>query len=146
MCLIHIWWSIRDSGDTLSFSLTGGADGDRLRITTGGGLSFVESPNFEAPADSNRDNIYQVELSVSDGKATVAQALAVTVTNIADSAFRVRRVATNFDRPVFLAPVPDGSGRVFVVELVGRIRILTPATGATAPFLDIAGQLSLIHI
>ena len=130
-----------DSSDTLTFSLSSGADRDRFRITGGGALSFVEPPNFEAPADSNRDNIYQVELSVSDGKATVTQALTVTVTNIADSAFRVRRVATGFDRPVFLAPVPDGSGRVFVIELVGRIRILTPSTGATVTFLDIAGQI-----
>ncbi|MGZ8360142.1 MAG: PQQ-dependent sugar dehydrogenase, partial [Allosphingosinicella sp.] len=43
---------------------------------------------------------------------------------------------------MFLAPVPDGSGRVFVVERAGSIRILNPASGAvaTTPFLDIVGQ------
>lgn len=38
--------------------------------------------------------------------------------------------------------VADGSGRVFVVERPGRVRILNPATGAIAatPFLDISSQ------
>lgn len=127
--------------DALTFTLSGGADRDSFRITSGGALSFAVPADFEAPADSNRDNVYQIELSVSDGKGSVTQAFTVTVTNVSEGAFRVRRVATNLDRPVFLAPVPDGSGRVFVVELVGRIRILTPSTGATTSFLDIAGQI-----
>ena len=54
--------------------------------------------DFEAPADSNRDNVYQIELSVSDGKGSVTQAFTVTVTNVSEGAFRVRRVATNLDR------------------------------------------------
>lgn len=58
--------------------------------------------------------------------------------------FRVRRVSNAFVQPVYLAPVPDNSGRVFVVELGGRIRILTPSTGAIAatPFLDVSAQIS----
>jgi glucose/arabinose dehydrogenase len=38
--------------------------------------------------------------------------------------------------------VPDNSGRVFVVERTGRIRILSPATGAVAatPFLDVSSE------
>ena len=127
--------------DALTFTLSGGADRDSFRITSSGALSFAVPADFEAPVDGNRDNVYQLELSVSDGKGSVTQAFTVTVTNVSEGAFRVRRVATNLDRPVFLAPVPDGSGRVFVVELVGRIRILTPSTGATTSFLDIAGQI-----
>ncbi len=132
-------------GDALTFSLSGGADRDRFSITTSGGLSFVSPPDFEAPADSDRNNVYQVEISVSDGKASATLSLSVTVTDVADVGYRVRRVATGLDQPVFLAPVPDGSGRVFVVELAGRIRILTPSTGAVAatPFLDISSQITM---
>lgn len=131
-------------GHALTFSISGGVDRDRVRITSAGALSFVSPPDFEAPADNNRDNVYQVDLAVSDGQTTVTQSLSVAVTDIAETAFRVRRVAANLDQPAFLAAVPDGSGRVFVVELGGRIVVLQPATGAMAgtPFLDLRGQLS----
>lgn len=133
-------------GDALTYSLSGGNDRTRLQITAAGALSFVAPPDFEAPVDANGDNIYQVVVSVSDGTASTTLALAVTVTNVAESnAYRVRRLATSFDQPVFVAGVPDGSGRVFVVERNGRIRLLNPATGAIAatPFLDLTGQISI---
>ena len=131
-------------GDALSFSISGGADRDRFGITAAGALSFAAPPDFEAPADNDRNNVYLVELSVSDGKASATLALAVTVTDVAETGYRVRRVSASLNQPVFLAPIPDGSGRVFVVELGGRIRILDPATGAVVatPFLDISAQVS----
>lgn len=131
-------------GDALSFSLSGGADRDRFSITTSGALAFVSPPDFEAPADSDRNNVYQVNLSVSDGKASATLSLSVTVTDTAETAFRVRRVAAGLNQPAFLAPVPDGSGRVFVVELGGRILLLSPSSGTVAPtpFLDLTGQIA----
>ncbi|HEY5613053.1 MAG TPA: PQQ-dependent sugar dehydrogenase [Lysobacter sp.] len=131
-------------GDPLTFSLVGGADQARLRITPAGGLSFAVPPDFESPVDANLDNVYLVDIAVSDGLATATLSLAVTVTNVASVPFRVRRVSAGLESPVFLAPVPDGSGRVFVLELPGRVRLLSPSTGAVAatPFLDLTGQLS----
>lgn len=132
-------------GNALTFSLSGGSDQAQFRITSAGGLSFVTPPDFEAPADANRDNVYIVVVNVSDGSSNVMQTLSVTVTDVVTSGFRVRRVATGLDQPVFLAPVPDGTGRVFVVELTGRVRIMTPSTGAIAPtpFLDVSSEVSL---
>lgn len=136
-------------GNALTFSLGAGADQARFRITGGGGLLFVTPPDFEAPGDANRDNVYQVEIVVTDGSARVTLPLSVAVSDVPSDvpsvAFRVRRVAFGRDLPVFLAPVPDNSGRVFLVELPGRVVILTPSTGAVAatPFLDLTGQLSL---
>ena len=131
-------------GDPVSFTLSGGADQAAFRITAAGALSFVTPPDFEAPGDANQDNVYLVTLTASDGMLSADLALTVTVTDVASVGFRVRRVAADYRQPVFLAPVPDGSGRVFVVELPGRIRILTPSTGVTAaePLLDLTGQLS----
>ncbi|GAB3088960.1 hypothetical protein GCM10027159_00890 [Lysobacter terrae] len=132
-------------GNALTFSIAGGVDRDQFRITAAGLLSFASPPDFEQPADSNRDNVYQVDLSVSDGRASVTLALAVAVTDVTESSvYHVRRVVAGLNQPAFLAPVPDGSGRVFVTELAGRILILTPSTGAVAvtPFLDLSGQLS----
>src|SRR5512139_1274241 len=47
--------------------------------------------------------------------------------------------------PVFLASPPDGTGRVFVVERTGRIRILPANTsGATTQvFLDLSGEIAI---
>ena len=114
--------------NALTFSITGGADRAAFQITSGGALSFVTSPDFEAPADADRNNVYQVEISVSDGTNTTALTLNVTVTNDPNDAFRTRRVATGLSGAVFLATVPDNSGRVFVVQRGGQIRILTPST------------------
>jgi glucose/arabinose dehydrogenase len=129
-------------GDPLTFSLSGGADRAAFAITPGGALSFVQPPDFETPTDSDRNNVYQVQIQVSDGSTSAVLDLAVTVTNAGNDAFRVSRVGAGFSSPLFLAPVPDGSGRVFVVERAGRIRILDPNSGAIlpTPFLDIVGQ------
>lgn len=131
-------------GDSLTFAIAGGADAARFAITPGGALSFASPPDFEAPADANRDNVYEVTLSVSDGRAQASLTLAITVTNQTGGDVRVRRVASGFAQPLYLAPVPGNSGRVFVLEQGGRIRILDPSTGtiAATPFLDVSGTIS----
>lgn len=131
-------------GNALTFAISGGADAARFAITGAGALSFVAPPDFEAPADADGNNVYLVQLSVSDGQSTATLALSVTVTDRTDGAFRVRRVATGFVQPLYLTAVPDGSGRVFVVQQGGQIRILTPSSGAIGgtPFLNISATIS----
>lgn len=46
------------------------------------------------------------------------------------------------DRPVHIANAGDGSGRIFVVEQTGRIRIIRNGVLDQVPFLDIAGLVS----
>ena len=128
-------------GNALTFSLAGGADQALFRITAGGALSFAVPPDFEAPADADRNNIYLVRIGVSDGMTSATLDLVVTVINAGTDSFRVTRVGTGFAQPLFLAPMPDGSGRVFVVEKGGRIRLLTPGAGSTL-FLDISGTIT----
>ena len=130
-------------GNAITFSLSGGTDRAAFAITAGGALSFVQPPDFEAPADADQNNVYLVQIAASDGMTSATLDLAVTVTNAGPDAFHVTRVGAGFAEPVYLAAVPDGSGRVFVVERAGRIRILTPSTGAVAatPFLDASAQI-----
>src|SRR5262249_37756652 len=131
-------------GNTLSYSISGGVDSAKFAINaTSGALSFVTTPDFEAPTDTNTDNVYDVTLQVSDGTATATLALAVTVTNVSGSVV-VHRVATGLDQPLFLTSTGDGSGRVFVVQKTGLIRILNPSTGAIAatPFLNVSTQIA----
>ena len=46
-----------------------------------GVLSFIAAPNFEAPTDAGANNVYDVQVQVSDGTLIDTQAIAVTVTN-----------------------------------------------------------------
>lgn len=131
-------------GNALTFSLSGGADRARFAITAAGALSFAQPPDFEDPADADANNIYLVQIAVSDGATSTVLDLAVTVTNVGPDGFRVRRVGTGLGNAVDLTAIPDGSGRFLVVQQFGVIRILNPATGTLAPtaFLDVSGQVS----
>jgi glucose/arabinose dehydrogenase len=140
---IHTALATDPDNDPLTFSISGGADGLRFRINAGtGALSFAESPDFENPVDADSNNVYLVQIAVSDGTTSTVQNLTVNVTNVGPDAFRVSRVGAGFNQPLFVAAVPDGSGRVFVVERGGRVRILNPATGAVAAtaFLDVSAE------
>jgi len=133
------------NGDALTFAVAGGEDAAQFRFNpSGGGLAFVTPPDFEAPGDRDRDNLYRVRVRVEDGRGgAVEQALNVQVSD-RRGVVRARRVASGFAQPLFLRGLPDGSGRVLVVEVGGRARILDPATGSIASqaFLDVASSIS----
>ena len=68
-------------GDALTFSITSGADSSLFSISSTGSVTFNTAPDFEIPGDSNTDNVYELEVSVSDGTVSDSQAFTVTVTN-----------------------------------------------------------------
>jgi Ca2+-binding RTX toxin-like protein len=72
-------------GTSASYSIVGGADAARFTINAQtGALSFVAAPDWELPADSDKDNVYAVVVRASDGQLFDEQALSVTVTNTRD--------------------------------------------------------------
>lgn len=115
-------------GTAITYSISGGADAARFAITPAGALTFVATPNFEAPADADANNVYLVQLNASDGSLTSTLELAVTVTNSREG-IAVRRVATTFDQPLAIAPVPGDDTRVFVATKTGRVWRLRPENG-----------------
>ncbi|MXP27200.1 hypothetical protein GRI39_14365, partial [Altererythrobacter indicus] len=72
-------------GDSLSYAIAGGADGALFTINAAGELSFKAAPDFENPADSDGDNVYDVIVSVSDGVTTTQQSVTVTVNDVNDA-------------------------------------------------------------
>ena len=80
--------------DTLSYSITNGADSALFSIdSTTGALSFLAAPDYETPADSDLDGIYEVEVTVDDGNGgSASQLVSVTVDNVNEAP-----VATNID-------------------------------------------------
>ena len=56
-------------GDTLTYSIVGGADAAAFEIDPATGeLTFKAGPDYEAPTDGNGNNVYDVTVKVSDGK------------------------------------------------------------------------------
>jgi hypothetical protein len=76
-----------DTGQTLSYSISGGADAAKFIIgPSTGALSFVTAPNFELPTDVGGNNVYDVIVQVSDGHGGLdTQAITVTVIDVLES-------------------------------------------------------------
>jgi glucose/arabinose dehydrogenase len=124
---------------TLTYTL-GGTDAALFNINAlTHEIRFNTAPDFEAPTDNGANNVYNLTLQVSDGiAAPVAQTVAITVSNV-NAGFRVRRVASGLNQPIFVAGLPDNTGRIIVVQRGGTIRVLNGSTGAASPdFLSIA--------
>jgi Ca2+-binding RTX toxin-like protein len=74
-----------DVGQTLSYSIIGGADAARFTINAASGaLAFLVAPNYENPTDVGQDNVYDIRVQASDANGGFdTQAIAVSVTNVA---------------------------------------------------------------
>lgn len=130
-------------GDPLTFSISGGADAARFAITPAGALSFTASPDFEAPADADGNNVYLVQIGVSDGKTSSALDLAVTVTNVGPDRVLVRRLngASNY---VTVFDLPGDDLNLYPVDRTGEVRGFHRSTmrGNTAVLIDVRNQVS----
>ncbi|WP_169314572.1 SdrD B-like domain-containing protein [Thiothrix nivea] len=70
-------------GSGLTYSITGGVDASRFEVAPATGiLRFRGIPDYDAPTDTNRDNLYEVEVTVTDdGGLSGKKTFKVTVVN-----------------------------------------------------------------
>ncbi len=82
-------------GDALTFAIAG-ADAAQFRVDGNtGALQFRQPPNFEIPADSDGDNVYELTAVATDARgAQTTQVLTLAVANV-EFAYE------------FLSPLPD---------------------------------------
>ena len=85
---------------TLSLS---GADMGAFDLSDAGALTFKTSPDYEAPADADTDNVYMVTVMASDGTNTADMAIMVTVTDVDEN------TAPMFDGETATREVPENS-------------------------------------
>lgn len=74
-------------GDSLTYSMSSqdpSNDATNFSISTAGVISFNSAPDWENPSDYNTDNIYTINVSVSDGTETVLQDISVVVLDVDD--------------------------------------------------------------
>jgi serralysin len=78
-----------DVGQTVTYSITGGADSAKFSIVAATGvLTFATAPNFEVPTDGGTNNVYDLIVTATDDGSPVGskiQTIAVTVTNVDDA-------------------------------------------------------------
>ena len=97
-------------GSGLVYSLSGGADQDRLQIETSTGvLTFLSSPDHENPLDIGTDNRYDVQVTATDSHGfSTSVDIAVAVTPVNDN-------APTFTSPV-VASVPENTQPVHTLS------------------------------
>jgi len=97
--------------------------------------------DFEAPADADADNAYEITLTATD---SVGASFDITI-RLTDSAeLLVSEVlASGLSNPVQIVAIPN-SEELLVIEQGGLVRVLTPQTGAISPvpFLDVSAEVS----
>jgi glucose/arabinose dehydrogenase len=57
----------------------------------------------------------------------------------------LQTVATGLVSPVYLVSPPDGSGRLFVVDQIGKVRLIKNGTLQAAVFLDVSGLITPLN-
>ena len=68
-------------GSAVSFNLVASGDSQHFTLSSSGDLSFLAAPDFEAPQDSEQDNVYNIEVNASDGNANRSRSYQVSVNN-----------------------------------------------------------------
>ena len=81
---IAVYTAMDPENRSLTYHLMG-PDASKFQLSNTRALSFREAPNYEEPADANRDNVYEVTVRASDGSLHDDRMVAVTVTNAADA-------------------------------------------------------------
>ncbi|MFN6130640.1 MAG: beta strand repeat-containing protein, partial [Planctomycetota bacterium] len=83
-----------DAGSVLTYSITG-ADAALFDInTTTGAVTFKAAPNYESPTDIGADNVYNLNVVISDGIASSSSAVVISVANVNESPTGVLDTAT----------------------------------------------------
>ena len=120
--------TVTASGDpTIAFSIVGGTDAAAFAIdSVTGALTFVAAPDFEAPADSDTNNTYEVIVRASNAGGTDDQTITVTITDVPDTP------------PVITSDGGGATAALSVPENTIGVTTVT-ASGAPAPTFGIVG-------
>ena len=106
--------------NTLSFTITGGADKDLFVLNpTSGELAFIEAKDFEAAGDADANNSYIVDVTVTDdgdGSLTDKQTITINLT----------------DKPEAPSITSNGGGDSATIDITENITDVTTVT-ATDP-------------
>ena len=121
-----------DAGSTLTYSISG-ADAALFNInTTTGVVTFKSAPNYEAPGDTSGNNVYDVNVTASDGTLSSTKAVAISVTNVNEAPTVTSAATASF--------AENASGTVYTVAATdpdAGANLTYSISGADASLFDI---------
>jgi hypothetical protein len=85
-------------GDNITYSIEGSDSGLMTIGSISGELSFISSPDYENPQDSNQDNIYEVTIIASDGSLSSSLGTIVAVNDVLEGS-NMLLIGNSFFRP-----------------------------------------------
>ncbi|MEZ5728587.1 MAG: cadherin domain-containing protein [Burkholderiaceae bacterium] len=105
----------------MNYSIVGGADAALFTLdSVSGALRFTTAPDYEAPADANADNVYDLVVQADDGNGgTDTQAISVAVTPIDDTP------------PIITSDGGGASASLAVAENTTAVTVVTAIDGDT---------------
>lgn len=69
----------------VTYTISGGADAAKFTLNASSGvLTFMSAPDYESPTDSDKNNVYEVQVTASDGSLSTTQTLHVSVTDVVE--------------------------------------------------------------
>ena len=116
-------------GGTVTRWALGGRDGGDFNISQDGLLTFRSLPDYERPADSNRDNVYEVEIRPYDGRYYGSFDVTVTVVDVNEpptitttsSSATTLRQNENLTTRLYTYRATDPEGGTTITWLVGGV-------------------------
>lgn len=128
--------------DTLTYAVAGGADASKVTVDANTGeVSFVQTPDYEMPADLNGDNTYRVTFRVSDGSLTLQQLMIITVHDVDEAPVGMKLDAEPISSVDLPEDAPDGA-------LLGVLGALDPEEAGAVTFSltdDAGGRFEILN-
>ncbi|TDH19745.1 hypothetical protein EXU57_22870 [Segetibacter sp. 3557_3] len=139
-----------DDDAIITYAKAGGADASKFNIDPATGvLTFIAAPDFENPADNNRDNVYEVNIKASDGLDGVDhQSLMIKVTDVNEAILKTHVSPYVYQKPGYPANISmaaDQQALAFArypfqatkqtgdvyASVPGRLHLLSPSNNMT---------------
>ncbi len=102
-------------GDKLTLSISGGEDGSEFQLFQSGTLQFNFSPDFEKPTDADGNNIYLLDVNITDGVNSISRSIAVQVLN-ATPVLTNSHFVVDEDSPTYLEPKAKDESESLTLE------------------------------
>ena len=100
--------------------------------STTGAVTFKSSPNYEAPGDAGGNNVYDVNVTASDGTNSTTKAVAISVTNVNEAPTVTSAATASF--------AENGTGTVYTAAATD------PDAGTTLTYSISGADAALFNI